>query len=124
MARRVRIAPLFPSSPLTRIRHGRMHRIRREVVLTNPAHKASGMVIKAAELAEKHGWFQPCQFESEANAWVHAQTTGQYWFPRACPVGVGGGGGGAVTSAHAAAAAAACADVTTLPAPCLSVGGR
>jgi len=47
-----------------------------KVVLTNPAHKGSGMVIKARELAEKHGWFRPKQFESEANAWVHSQTTG------------------------------------------------
>eukprot|EP00746_Dinoflagellata_sp_MGD_P077408 gnl/MRDRNA2_/MRDRNA2_31062_c0_seq1.p1 gnl/MRDRNA2_/MRDRNA2_31062_c0~~gnl/MRDRNA2_/MRDRNA2_31062_c0_seq1.p1 ORF type:complete len:445 (+),score=91.43 gnl/MRDRNA2_/MRDRNA2_31062_c0_seq1:97-1335(+) len=47
-----------------------------KVVLTNPAHKATGMVIKAKELAEKHGWFQPRQFENEANAWIHAQTTG------------------------------------------------
>jgi len=46
------------------------------VVLTNPAHKASGMIIKTQELAEKHGWFMPCQFENEANAWIHAQTTG------------------------------------------------
>lgn len=47
-----------------------------KVVLTNPAHKGSGMVIKAKELAEKHGWFRPCQFENEANAWIHSQTTG------------------------------------------------
>ena len=30
-----------------------------KVVLTNPAHKGSGMVIKAKELAKKHGWFYP-----------------------------------------------------------------
>ena len=47
-----------------------------KVVLTNPAHKGSGMVNKAKELAAKHGWFLPRQFESEANAWVHAATTG------------------------------------------------
>ena len=47
-----------------------------KVVLTNPAHKGSGMVIKAKELAAKHGWFLPRQFESEANAWVNAATTG------------------------------------------------
>lgn len=47
-----------------------------KVVLTNPAHKGSGMVIKCAELAEKHGWFNTDQFSNEANAWVHAQTTG------------------------------------------------
>ena len=47
-----------------------------KVILTNPAHKATGMVIKAKELADKHGYFWPNQFESEANAWIHEQTTG------------------------------------------------
>jgi len=47
-----------------------------KVVLTNPAHKGTGMVIKARELAEKHGWFLPRQFETEANSWVHQETTG------------------------------------------------
>eukprot|EP01063_Lacrimia_lanifica_P040913 TRINITY_DN942_c0_g1_i4.p2 TRINITY_DN942_c0_g1~~TRINITY_DN942_c0_g1_i4.p2 ORF type:complete len:540 (+),score=235.47 TRINITY_DN942_c0_g1_i4:67-1686(+) len=47
-----------------------------KVILTNPAHKASGMLIKCQELAEKHGWFNTHQFSNEANAWVHSQTTG------------------------------------------------
>jgi cysteine synthase A len=47
-----------------------------KVVLTNPAHKATGMVIKAKELADKHGWFFPNQFDNDANAWIHEQTTG------------------------------------------------
>lgn len=47
-----------------------------QVVLTNPAHKATGMVIKAKELADKHGWYWPNQFENEANAWIHSITTG------------------------------------------------
>lgn len=34
------------------------------------------MVIKANELAEEHGWFLPKQFENEANAWIHSETTG------------------------------------------------
>ncbi|KAG7341908.1 cysteine synthase [Nitzschia inconspicua] len=46
------------------------------VVLTDPAHKATGMVIKAKELADEHGWFWPNQFENEANAWIHRETTG------------------------------------------------
>lgn len=46
------------------------------VVLTNPAHKATGMVIKAKELSDKHGWFWPNQFENQANAWIHRETTG------------------------------------------------
>ena len=33
------------------------------------------MVKKAEELAEKHGWFLTSQFENEANAWIHRQTT-------------------------------------------------
>ena len=38
-----------------------------KVILT-PAHlKGTGMVEKAAELAEKHGWFLTRQFENEAN---------------------------------------------------------
>lgn len=34
------------------------------------------MVIKTKELADKHGYFWPNQFENEANAWIHEQTTG------------------------------------------------
>ncbi|MGI9272240.1 MAG: cysteine synthase A [Woeseiaceae bacterium] len=46
-----------------------------QVVIT-PAHlKGSGMVNKAVELAEKHGWFQVRQFENEANADIHSRTT-------------------------------------------------
>jgi cysteine synthase A len=46
-----------------------------KVVLT-PAHlKGSGMLNKAVELAEKHGWFQVRQFENEANADIHSRTT-------------------------------------------------
>eukprot|EP00472_Partenskyella_glossopodia_P006920 CAMPEP_0197516962 /NCGR_PEP_ID=MMETSP1318-20131121/1925_1 /TAXON_ID=552666 /ORGANISM="Partenskyella glossopodia, Strain RCC365" /LENGTH=544 /DNA_ID=CAMNT_0043066145 /DNA_START=28 /DNA_END=1662 /DNA_ORIENTATION=- len=47
-----------------------------KVVLTNPAHKGTGMVIKAKELSEKHSWFQPSQFETIANSWIHSETTG------------------------------------------------
>ena len=46
-----------------------------KVVLT-PAHlKGSGMLAKAVELAEKHGWFLTRQFENEANADAHSRTT-------------------------------------------------
>ena len=46
-----------------------------KVVLT-PAHlKGSGMVNKAVELAEEHGWFLVRQFENEANADAHSRTT-------------------------------------------------
>ncbi len=46
-----------------------------KVVLTPAALKGSGMVAKAKELAEAHGWWQPRQFENPANAEVHARTT-------------------------------------------------
>src|SRR6188768_112827 len=47
------------------------------VVLTPAAEKGSGMLNKASELAEKHGWFLCRQFENEANAEVHTRTTAQ-----------------------------------------------
>ena len=45
------------------------------VVLTPADKMGSGMVAKAEELAMKHGWWQPHQFENPANAEVHARTT-------------------------------------------------
>jgi len=45
------------------------------VVLTPAALKGSGMLAKARELAEKHGWFLTRQFENEANANAHSRTT-------------------------------------------------
>ncbi|EIT68632.1 MULTISPECIES: PLP-dependent cysteine synthase family protein [Hydrocarboniphaga] len=47
------------------------------VVLTPAAGRGLGMVTKAAELAEKHGWFLTRQFENQANADFHARTTAQ-----------------------------------------------
>ncbi|MGB5326562.1 MAG: PLP-dependent cysteine synthase family protein [Pseudomonadales bacterium] len=47
-----------------------------KVVLTPAALKGTGMVAKARELAEKHGWFLARQFENEANAAMHERTTG------------------------------------------------
>lgn len=46
-----------------------------KVVLTPASEKGSGMVAKAVELAEKHGWFFARQFENEANADMHSKTT-------------------------------------------------
>jgi cysteine synthase A len=46
-----------------------------KVVLTPAAQKGSGMIEKARELAEEHGWFWTRQFENEANADVHSRTT-------------------------------------------------
>ncbi len=46
-----------------------------KVILTPAALKGSGMLAKATELAEKHGWFLVRQFENEANADAHSRTT-------------------------------------------------
>ena len=46
-----------------------------KVVLTPAAARGVGMVAKAIELAEKHGWFLTRQFENEANADMHSRTT-------------------------------------------------
>jgi cysteine synthase A len=46
-----------------------------KVVLTPAALKGSGMLAKAVELAETHGWFLTRQFENEANADMHSRTT-------------------------------------------------
>jgi len=45
------------------------------VVLTPASEKGTGMVKKARELAEKHGWFLARQFENPANPNAHAETT-------------------------------------------------
>ena len=47
-----------------------------KVILTPAAERGTGMVKKAAELAQKHGWFLARQFENEANPAYHRQTTG------------------------------------------------
>ncbi|HUP65414.1 MAG TPA: cysteine synthase A [Thermoanaerobaculia bacterium] len=47
-----------------------------KVILTPAAERGSGMVKKAEELAEKHGWFLTRQFENEANPAYHRNTTG------------------------------------------------
>ena len=46
-----------------------------QVILTPAAEKGSGMLAKAIELAERHGWFLCRQFENEANADFHSRTT-------------------------------------------------
>ncbi len=45
------------------------------VILTPAAEKGTGMVRKARELAETHGWFLARQFENPANPDIHARTT-------------------------------------------------
>ncbi len=46
-----------------------------KVLLTPAAARGSGMVVKAEELAKKHGWFLARQFENEANPAYHRNTT-------------------------------------------------
>lgn len=48
-----------------------------KVVLTPAAERSTGMINKATELAEKHGWFMTRQFENEANPDYHSRTTAQ-----------------------------------------------
>ena len=48
-----------------------------KVILTPAAHRATGMLVKTKELADKHGWFMTRQFENEANADFHSKTTAQ-----------------------------------------------
>jgi len=48
-----------------------------KVIITPKAGKGTGMVKKAKELSEKHGWFLCRQFENEANAEFHYKTTGK-----------------------------------------------
>jgi len=48
-----------------------------KVVITPAPERGTGMVNKAVELAEKHGWFLTRQFENEANADMHSRTTAQ-----------------------------------------------
>ena len=47
-----------------------------KVILTPAAERATGMVKKAEELAEQHGWLLARQFENLANPEYHRNTTG------------------------------------------------
>ena len=47
-----------------------------KVILTPAAERGTGMVSRAEELAEQHGWFLARQFENPANPAYHRQTTG------------------------------------------------
>jgi cysteine synthase A len=46
-----------------------------KVILTPAAERGSGMVRRARELAERHGWFLARQFENPANPAWHRSTT-------------------------------------------------
>lgn len=47
-----------------------------KVILTPAAERGTGMVNKAKELAETHGWFWASQFTNPANPAYHRSTTG------------------------------------------------
>jgi cysteine synthase A len=75
-----------------------------KVLLTPKELRASGMVTKAKELADRHGWFMPQQFENPANPAYHRSTTGpeilQDFADRRLDVFVSGiGTGGTITGA-------------------------
>ena len=67
-----------------------------KVIVTPKAGKGTGMVAKAAELCEKHGWFLCHQFETEAN-WKFHEVRSRSSSSRVCCVA------GTATSAVAAA---------------------
>ena len=46
-----------------------------KVILTSAAERGTGMVKKAKELADRHGWFLASQFTNQANPAYHRQTT-------------------------------------------------
>ncbi|GLQ96943.1 cysteine synthase A [Dyella mobilis] len=46
-----------------------------KVILTAAAERGTGMVKRAEELAAKHGWFLPRQFQNPANPAYHRNTT-------------------------------------------------
>ena len=48
-----------------------------KVILTPASQRGTGMLAKAVELADTHGWFLCRQFENEANANIHSETTAQ-----------------------------------------------
>ncbi len=48
-----------------------------KVILTPASEKGSGMIAKARELADKHGWFLARQFENEAGPDIHSRTTAE-----------------------------------------------
>jgi|EP00550_Attheya_septentrionalis_P001892 cysteine synthase A len=64
------------AEPFSVERRKLMRMLGAKVIVTPKAGKGTGMVMKAAELAEKHGWFLCHQFETDANWKFHYETTG------------------------------------------------
>jgi cysteine synthase A len=101
------------------------------VVLTPAARKGTGMLRKAAELAEAHGWFLCRQFDNPANAAMHERTTGPEileafadapldWFVAGC--GTGGTVAGVARALRRAGAATRVAVCEPENAPMLASG--
>src|SRR5690606_33831707 len=75
-----------------------------KVILTPAAERGSGMVRKARELAEEHGWFLASQFANPANPAWHRNTTAaeilqDFAGRRLDHFGTGWGPGGALSGA-------------------------
>jgi cysteine synthase A len=64
------------AEPFSVERRKLMRMLGAKVIVTPKAGKGTGMVRKAEELCEKHGWFLCHQFENEANWKFHEVTTG------------------------------------------------
>jgi len=64
------------AEPFSVERRKLMRMLGAKVIVTPKAGKGTGMVEKASELAEKHGWFLCHQFETDANWQIHYDTTG------------------------------------------------
>jgi len=64
------------AEPFSVERRKLMRMLGAKVIVTPKAGKGTGMVRKAEELCEKHGWFLCHQFENEANWKFHSETTG------------------------------------------------
>lgn len=64
------------AEPFSVERRKLMRMLGAKVIVTPKAGKGTGMVEKAAELAEEHGWFLCHQFETDANWKFHEATTG------------------------------------------------
>ena len=64
------------AEPFSIERRKLMRMLGAKVIVTPKAGKGTGMVEKAKELAEKHGWFLCHQFETDANWKFHYETTG------------------------------------------------
>jgi len=67
---------IIMAEPFSVERRKLMRMLGAKVIVTPKAGKGTGMVAKASELADKHGWFLCHQFETDANWKIHEATTG------------------------------------------------